>query len=394
MTSPSPVGRQVERLLLREKALATFGTFAFSETNLGTILSEAARVCAECLDVPFSKVCRYQPAENDLLVVAGYGWQSGVVGYAISVADETSPQGRAFATGQPQVCPNVAEANTYTLPAFYPAHGILSTVDVLVAAKSGLPFGVLEVDSQVHDAFDAHDIDFLTGFANILAEAVATSERSETLKQTIANMETLIADKELLSQELKHRVRNNLHLVYGLLTSQVAAEHNQDSINAFRSIALRVMGLAEVFEHLLGVGMNKTISFGDYVTALCANLPELYKDQDVTLTCSADVMYLELDAATALGIVITELVSNAYLHAFPARSGEINVTVRVSPGAAVLTVSDNGIGFVEIETKRRGVGLVRRLVDQAGATMSLHSDKGSTWTIELAVPEVAPLLMA
>jgi two-component sensor histidine kinase len=105
-------------------------------------------------------------------------------------------------------------------------------------------------------------------------------------------------------------------------------------------------------------------------------------------------MYLELDAATALGIVITELVSNAYLHAFPARSGEINVTVRVSPGAAVLTVSDNGIGFVEIETKRRGVGLVRRLVDQAGATMSLHSDKGSTWTIELAVPEVAPLLMA
>jgi hypothetical protein len=90
---------------------------------------------------------------HDLRVVAGYGWNSGVVGYAISVADESSPQGRAFVTGEPQVCPNIAETNTYILPAFYAEHGILSTVDVLVATKAGLPFGVLEVDSPVAEAF-------------------------------------------------------------------------------------------------------------------------------------------------------------------------------------------------------------------------------------------------
>lgn len=146
-TSPLPADKQIEKLLLREKALANFGTFAFSETNLDKILAEAARVCAECLGVPFSKICKFQPSENDLLVVAGHGWKSGVVGYAISVADESTPQGRAFATGQPQICPNIEEANTYSLPAFYPENGILSTVDVLVAAKSGPPFGVLEVDS-------------------------------------------------------------------------------------------------------------------------------------------------------------------------------------------------------------------------------------------------------
>jgi two-component sensor histidine kinase len=382
--------RQIERLLGREKALADFGTFAFSESDLGKILSEAARVCAQSLGVSHCKVCKYQPTVKDLRVVAGYGWKLGVVGYAISVADESSPQGRAFVTGEPQVCSNIGETNTYILPAFYAEHGILSTVDVLVAAKNGLPFGVLEVDSPTEDAFDEHDITFLTGFANILAEAVATAERSETLRQTIVHMEDLVAEKEVLSQELKHRVRNSLHLVYGLLASEMGAKHDEDGILAFRSIALRVMGLAEVFDHLLGVGMSKVINFGDYVAALCENLPELYKDHNVKLTCSVDPVKLDLDVATSLGIVITELVSNAYMHAFPDGPGEIVLTMQAIPNGAWLSIADNGSGFVEVETKRRGVGLVRRLLGQIGSTLDLQSDHGTTWTITFPVPEIVP----
>jgi hypothetical protein len=51
---------QIDRLLRREKALARFGTFAFREENLQAVLNEAARVCAECLNVPFSKICKFQ----------------------------------------------------------------------------------------------------------------------------------------------------------------------------------------------------------------------------------------------------------------------------------------------------------------------------------------------
>ena len=237
--------KRIEGLLRREKALATFGTFAFRQTHLEAVLYEAAKVCAECLDVPFSKICMYRSLEQDLLVVAGHGWQDGVVGYAISVANHSSPQGLAFETGEPQICPNIASSNTYTLPAFYADHSILSTVDVLVAANEGAPFGVLEVDSQMSNAFNEHDINFLTGFANVLAEAVATAEKAQILRKTITDMEKLIEEKETLSQELKHRVRNSLHLVYGLLTTELDSDHDESSVRAFRSIALRVMGLAE-----------------------------------------------------------------------------------------------------------------------------------------------------
>lgn len=379
----------VARLRRREKALADFGTFAFREPDLQSVLNEAARICADCLEVSFSKICQFQPEENHLLVVAGIGWHDNVVGHAISLADETSPQGRAFTTGQPQLCSNIDEANTYSLPGFYTEHRILSTVDVLVAAKTGPPFGVLEVDSQVAEAFDEYDIDFLTGFANVLAESVLTRSRAEELRNSVIRMEELVAERETLSQELKHRVRNSLHLVYGLLTAEMDGEHDETSILAFRSIALRVMGLAQVFDHLLGVGMSRAINFGAYVHALCANLPELYREDKVTLRCVAPPVRLALDDATALGIIITELVNNAYLHAFPEGAGEIVVSLQINQDRIALSVADNGTGFVEVETKRRGMGLVRRLVEQLDGTLAQRHDAGTSWLIDIPYVEVA-----
>jgi GAF domain-containing protein len=171
MPTEIPLSRQVDRLLHRERALADFGTFAFRELELQAILQEAARVCADCLDVPFSKVFEFRPSQGDLLAVAGVGWNSGVVGFAISVVDESSPQGCAFTTGKPQICPNINETDAYRLSSLYTDHNILSTVDVLVVAKSGVPFGVVEVDSTEPDAFDEHDINFLTSFAKYISRS-------------------------------------------------------------------------------------------------------------------------------------------------------------------------------------------------------------------------------
>ncbi|MDR3527057.1 MAG: GAF domain-containing protein, partial [Rhizomicrobium sp.] len=171
----------MDGLRRQQAALANFGTFAFHEPELGKILTEAARVCAECLLIPFAKICRYRPEQNDLLVVAGCGWHAGVVGDVVSKADATSTQGRAFVTGKPVILEDVAQNGSLALPAFYAEHGIVSTADVLIKGKAG-PWGVLEVDSATHREFDEHDIVFLTGFANVLAEAVATTERTAVMQ--------------------------------------------------------------------------------------------------------------------------------------------------------------------------------------------------------------------
>jgi hypothetical protein len=83
--------RTIERLLRQQAALASFGSFAFKETSLPAILAEAARICAASLQVPFCKICRYRSTENDLLIEAGCGWNSGVVGTVMKRRRRAAP---------------------------------------------------------------------------------------------------------------------------------------------------------------------------------------------------------------------------------------------------------------------------------------------------------------
>ena len=102
---------KVQKLLRQQAAIASFGSFALRQRDLSKILAEAVRVCAEGLNVPFSKVCQYRAEQNDLLIVAGYGWQDGVVGDVVSRADMSSPQGRASQRAPtPRVVTTAAES--------------------------------------------------------------------------------------------------------------------------------------------------------------------------------------------------------------------------------------------------------------------------------------------
>lgn len=372
----------VERLLRQQAALAEFGTFAFREPGLHEVLTEASRICAASLDVPLAKICRYRPEENDLLVEAGWGWQAGVIGHVVSQADETSPQGRAYTVGRPVIIRNIHEADDLNLPSFYARHGVVSTVNVLIPGKDGPPYGVLEIDGVEEHEYDAHDISFLTCFANVLAEAVATTKRVRALRE-------LVEQKDMLAEELQHRVRNNLQLVNSMLVSHARTAKDVPMRRGIDMIVRRVTTLAKIHDHLLGSGLSRTIDFGPYLEALCATLPELQDDaaRTIELVCRTSPLPLplDLDAVTALGMAVAELVTNSYGHAFPDRVGTIEVKLAsLVAGGARLTISDDGVGFeAGAENKRRGLGLVRRLAQQAGAAIDLRSGHGTTWTLTL-----------
>jgi len=387
---------RVSKLLRQQAAIAGFGSFALRQSDLLTVLTEAARVCAEGLSVPFCKVCRYRSAENDLLIEAGHGWQPGVVGHVVSRADDSSPQGRAFTTGKPSICNDLRKDNEFELPPFYAAHNIVSTIDVVI--KGGdQPYGVLEIDSDRQQDYDQHDVDFLTGFANVLAEAVATSVRVAVLQTTIERTKDLVEEKDrlleqkkVLAEELQHRVRNNLQLVYGMLSRLVDDTKDKLGQRGIKAVARRVSTLAQVYDHLLGTEMSRTTDFGGYLQSLCLNLQEIQGSEPsnaIMLTCETDALMLDLDVVTALGIVVAELVTNSYDHAFPGGVGAIAVSAfraARETDQAILIIRDDGIGFVtQAESKRHGLGLVRRLIEQVRGTVTLDATHGTLWTIML-----------
>ena len=191
--APVTDAAKMQKLLRQQAAIARFGSFALRELDLTNILGEAVRVCAEGLGVPFSQVCRYRAENNDLVVTAGYGRRDQAIGHVVSRADMSSPQGRAFNTGEPSIC--------YDLPPSYAAHGIVSIVDVIIKANDGQPYGILEIAADQPRDYDQYDIHFLNGFASVLAEAVSTAARGAALQVTVDQMKSLVEEKDRLLHE-------------------------------------------------------------------------------------------------------------------------------------------------------------------------------------------------
>src|SRR4051812_13438088 len=184
--------------------------------------------------------------------------------------------------------------------------------------------------------YDVHDINFLTSFANVLAEAVATSNRNLLLRETVVAMQALVVEKDrvleernLLAQELQHRVRNNLQLVNGMLNEQLRQTTDELGQKGLQAIVRRVMTLAQVYDQLLGIGMSGQLDFAAYLKLLCAKLPELQPIPafPINLVCHVEPLSLDLASVTVLGLVVAELVSNGYEHAFIARGGKIEVRI-------------------------------------------------------------------
>jgi two-component sensor histidine kinase len=226
----------------------------------------------------------------------------------------------------------------------------------------------------------------------------------DQLNVLVEGQDRLLDQKRILAEELQHRVRNNLQLVYGMLSRQLEETTDVLGQRGLRAIARRVSTLARVYDHLLGTEMSRTTDFGGYMKSLCLSLAEIQAVADgaIKLTCESDVITLDLDMVTALGIVVTELVTNSFDHAFSSGDGAISVSARregPDDANAILTISDNGNGFVpQAESKRHGLGLVRRLVEQVRGTISVKFDHGTTWTItfptEADADPIAPPIAA
>jgi PAS domain S-box-containing protein len=182
-----------------------------------------------------------------------------------------------------------------------------------------------------------------------------------------------LAEKETLLREVHHRVKNNLASIIGLLELQQSRQTESDNIALLAELGNRIRSMALVHEMLYQSGTLAWIDFSAYLRALVGNLCDAFKsDGDIEVKVIADKVLMDLEVAIPCGLIVNELVVNAFKYAFPdhqPRSGanacEISITISQDNAAYHLMVADNGVGLPDDvdwkTTQSLGLQLVRML---------------------------------
>jgi PAS domain S-box-containing protein len=195
-----------------------------------------------------------------------------------------------------------------------------------------------------------------------------------------------LAEKEVLLQEIHHRVKNNLQIISSLLAlqgRQIADDKVADALNDSQN---RIRSMALIHAQLYQSEDLSRIDFAKYLVNLSNTVLRSYADKAalVSLKVKVDQVLLGIGTAIPCGLIVNELVSNCLKHAFPAGDrGEIRVELSRSPeDEYTLTVADNGIGFpAELDyrtSKTLGLRLITNLAEgQLRGRLEIKSQGGT-----------------
>jgi PAS domain S-box-containing protein len=198
--------------------------------------------------------------------------------------------------------------------------------------------GLLYVSNPVTHPFTARDETILLRLADYAASAIRNAQlyhaaQAELTRRTQveAQLQASLQEKEVLLQEIHHRVKNNLQMVSSLLNLQARAVDDPHLRALLHDSRQRLQAMALIHEALYQAHDLALVPFGTYVRQLTAQLFRAYggEARRIRLIVHADPLDLEIDKATPCGLILHELLANAFTHAFPdGRPGTIDVALR------------------------------------------------------------------
>ncbi len=178
------------------------------------------------------------------------------------------------------------------------------------------------------------------GFRGIIVDI---SELKNAEEKIIASLK----EKEVLLQEIHHRVKNNMQIISSLLSLQATHTCNEEAVEILEESKGRVKAMAMIHEKLYNNPNLHELNTGEYLKNLVPDILKSYSNisNNVTTNIDVDEIYLNIETALPLGLLVNELVSNSIKHAFPGGKGNIIVKLEKTGEEYMLMVSDDGTGL-------------------------------------------------
>ncbi len=209
----------------------------------------------------------------------------------------------------------------------------------------------------------------------------------KTQNQT-RKLDKVIGEREVLSREVHHRVKNNLQVVSSLLNLQAASLNDGPVREEFLRGKRRIDTIALVHHKLYGLTDLRNVDLAVFFSQLIEALASMHRPQSATVSVSVGTAGIKSDQDTAieLGIVLCELISNAYQHAFPyASGGHIEVIVsKVDGDLHRLLVRNNGVaiqGEVTTGPGKLGLEIVDALAGQLDGSFHIRAEEGVAFEV-------------
>ncbi len=219
-------------------------------------------------------------------------------------------------------------------------------------------------------------------FRELIADARSMESAVEEREAQLTDM---VRQRDILLREVHHRVKNNMQIVSSLLSLQKDAMLEPEAAIALTESSSRIHALALVHEFLYHGGDFSRINLGDYFRELCSGLISAYGARGVELLYAGDNIELEFDRAIPMGLVLNEIITNSLKYAFgEGAGGKISLTINSGEREIIVSVADDGPGFLPDEVKRSlGFQLIDSLIAQLGGSLTRDLGNGTAYRIVL-----------
>ena len=204
-------------------------------------------------------------------------------------------------------------------------------------------------------------------------------------KQAEVEISNNLKEKEMMLKEIHHRVKNNLQVITSLLNLHNKGIDNATVRDSIQDVRNRIYSMALVHEQLYRSEMLANIEISQYIKTLAEHLHQLLiiNDMNVEMEFHLEPARLSIDKAIPCGIILNELLTNVFKHAFThTKAGRVDVGLASENGHYILTVSDNGAGFDASQTTDNDQNLGHRLVGilatQLDGSFSIESSPNGT----------------
>ncbi|MGV8122298.1 MAG: PAS domain S-box protein [Candidatus Xenobiia bacterium LiM19] len=259
-----------------------------------------------------------------------------------------------------------------------------SYIGVTLWSHTGTPIGLIAVIGR-HPLVNRSLAEAI--LKTVTVRAGAEMERMDAEER----IKGLLAEKELLLQEVHHRIKNNMNTMIGLLSLQARKMENPTAAGALMEARSRLRSMGVLYDKLYRSENLNEVSMKDYLRSLINDIAGIFPDSEsLKIETRIDDFVLPVRVVSPLGIIVNELLTNAMKYAFTDRDEcIIAVTAQCRDNHVTLVFEDNGNGIpesVDIHTSGGfGLMLVGMLVEQLNGSIRIERNGGTAFILEFQV---------